>query len=103
MNSPSSALRTVLHPAVILRLLLGWGAYLALILAQPLLTGHLPAAALTALLTGIIVVILVCASGVVEQAEHLAQRLGDPYGTLVLTLSVVLIEVILISAVMLGP
>lgn len=103
MNSPSSALRTVLHPAVILRLLLGWGAYLALILAQPLLTGHLSAAALTALLTGIIVVILVCASGVVEQAEHLAQRLGDPYGTLVLTLSVVLIEVILISAVMLGP
>lgn len=103
MNSPSSALCTVLHPAVILRLLLGWGAYLALILAQPLLTGHLPAAALTALLTGIIVVILVCASGVVEQAEHLAQRLGDPYGTLVLTLSVVLIEVILISAVMLGP
>lgn len=103
MSSPSSALRSVLHPAVILRLLLGWGAYLALILAQPLLTGHLSAAALTALLTGIIVVILVCASGVVEQAEHLAQRLGDPYGTLVLTLSVVLIEVILISAVMLGP
>lgn len=103
MSSPSSALRSVLHPAVILRLLLGWGAYLALSLAQPLLTGHLPAAALTALLTGIIVVILVCASGVVEQAEHLAQRLGDPYGTLVLTLSVVLIEVILISAVMLGP
>ena len=51
MNSPSSALRTVLHPAVILRLLLGWGAYLALMLAQPLLTGNLPAAALTALLT----------------------------------------------------
>ncbi|KUG54852.1 MULTISPECIES: calcium:proton antiporter [Kocuria] len=103
MNSPSSALCTVLHPAVILRLLLGWGFYFALILAQPLLTGHLSAAALTALLTGIIVVILVCASGVVEQAEHLAHRLGDPYGTLVLTLSVVLIEVILISAVMLGP
>ena len=103
MSSPSSALRSVLHPAVILRLLLGWGSYLALSLAQPLLEGHLPAAALAALLAGIIVVILVCASGVVEQAEHLAQRLGDPYGTLVLTLSVVLIEVILISAVMLGP
>ncbi|WP_137801764.1 calcium:proton antiporter [Kocuria sp. 2SI] len=103
MNSPSSALCTVLRPAVILRLLLGWGSYLALILAQPLLTGHLPAAALAALLAGIIAVILVCASCVVEQAEHLAQRLGDPYGTLVLTLSVVLIEVILISAVMLGP
>lgn len=103
MSSPSSTLRSVLYPAVILRLLLGWGAYLALSLAQPLLEGHLPAAALAALLAGIIVVILVCASGVVEQAEHLAHRLGDPYGTLVLTLSIVLIEVILISAVLLGP
>ncbi|MCT1590164.1 calcium:proton antiporter [Kocuria palustris] len=103
MSSPSSTRRAVLRPDVILRLLLGWGAYLALMLAQPLLEGHLPAGALAALLAGIIAVILVCASGVVEQAEHLAQRLGDPYGTLVLTLSVVLIEVILISAVMLGP
>jgi Ca2+:H+ antiporter len=48
-------------------------------------------------------VIVICAFGVVEQAEHLAHRLGDPYGTLVLTLSIVVIEVILISAVMLGP
>ena len=38
-----------------------------------------------------------------KQAEALAHRLGDPYGSLVLTLSIVLIEVILISAVMLGP
>src|SRR5699024_6402745 len=44
-----------------------------------------------------------CAFGVVVQAEHLAERLGDPYGTLVLTLPIVVIEVILISAVMLGP
>src|SRR5690625_4870581 len=29
--------------------------------------------------------------------------MGDPYGSLVLTISIVLIEVILISAVMLGP
>ncbi|HIZ35435.1 MAG TPA: calcium:proton antiporter, partial [Candidatus Ruania gallistercoris] len=51
----------------------------------------------------IIAVILLCAFGVVGEAEHLARRLGDPYGSLVLTLSIVAIEVILISAVMLGP
>ncbi|GEC98692.1 calcium:proton antiporter [Kocuria varians] len=55
------------------------------------------------MLAAIVAVIIVCAFGVVTEAEHLAHRLGDPYGTLVLTLSIVLIEVILISAVMLGP
>ena len=100
---PSSALRTVLTPAVILRLLLGWGAFAALALSQPLLPDPLPMPALLAILAGIVAVIVVCAFGVVGQAEHLARRLGDPYGTLVLTLSIVLIEVVLISAVMLGP
>src|SRR5699024_10700748 len=54
-------------------------------------------------LAAIVAVIIVCSGGVVTQAEHLAHRLGDPYGYLVLTLSIVAIEVILISAVMLGP
>lgn len=40
--------------------------------------------------------------GVVHEAEELAGLLGEPLGTLVLTLSIVLIEVVLISAVMLG-
>lgn len=40
--------------------------------------------------------------GVVHEAEELASLLGEPVGTLVLTLSIVLIEVVLISAVMLG-
>ena len=100
---PSSVLRTVLTPAVILRLLLGWGAFAALAISQPLLPDPLPMPALLAILAGIVAVIVVCAFGVVGQAEHLARRLGDPYGTLVLTLSIVLIEVVLISAVMLGP
>ena len=39
--------------------------------------------------------------GVVRHADHLAIRLGEPYGTLILTLSVISIEVISISAVML--
>jgi Ca2+:H+ antiporter len=47
-------------------------------------------------------VIVWSAFGVVEEADLLAELLGEPYGTLVLTLSIVLIEVALISAVMLG-
>lgn len=42
------------------------------------------------------------AFGVVHEAEELAEMLGEPFGTLILTLSIVLIEVALISAVMLS-
>ncbi|MER6992210.1 calcium:proton antiporter [Saccharopolyspora hirsuta] len=83
--------------------MLGWGAFFGVIAAEPVLSAHLPGPALVGVLGGIVGVIVVCAFGVVAQAEHLAHRLGDPYGTLVLTLSIVLIEVVLISAVMLGP
>ncbi len=99
----ASTLRTVLTPAVAFRLLLGWGAFAVLLIAHPLLAAPLPPVALVVVLAIIVAVIVVCAFGVVDQAEHLAGRLGDPYGTLVLTLSIVMIEVILISAVMLGP
>lgn len=47
--------------------------------------------------------IIAASFGVVKEADQLAHKLGEPYGTLILTLSIVLIEVILISAVMLGP
>lgn len=42
------------------------------------------------------------AFGVVHEAEELAHMLGEPFGTLILTLSIVLIEVALISAVMIS-
>lgn len=87
----------------IVRVVLGWGAFAALLLLHPLLAPPVPGPVLIIALAAIIAVILVCAFGVVKQAEALAHRLGDPYGSLVLTLSIVLIEVILISAVMLGP
>lgn len=87
----------------IVRVALGWGAFAALLLLHPVLAPPVPGPVLVIALLGIIAVILVCAFGVVKQAEALAHRLGDPYGSLVLTLSIVLIEVILISAVMLGP
>ena len=48
------------------------------------------------------IIILWCAFGVVEQADHLADMLGDPLGSLVLTLSIVIIEVVLIAAVAIG-
>lgn len=63
----------------------------------------MPAALLISALVLTVAVILVCSFGVVHEAEHLAHRLGDPYGSLVLTLSIVLIEVVLIAAVMLAP
>jgi Ca2+:H+ antiporter len=47
------------------------------------------------------VVMLWCAFAVVRHADHLAHALGEPYGTLILTLSVITIEVALISAIML--
>ncbi len=45
--------------------------------------------------------IAVCIFGVVRHADHLAVLLGEPLGTLILTISVILIEVALIVAVML--
>ena len=47
-------------------------------------------------------VIIWSAFGVVHEAEELAELLGEPLGTLILTLSIVIIEVVLISAVMLS-
>jgi len=46
--------------------------------------------------------ILAGAFGVVRHAEAIAHRLGEPYGTLVLTLSVTVIEVSFIAAVMIA-
>ncbi|AZY51497.1 calcium:proton antiporter [Bordetella avium] len=47
--------------------------------------------------------IVAASFGVVHEADRLAQQLGEPYGTLILTLSIVSIEVILIASVLLGP
>ncbi|WP_299492822.1 calcium:proton antiporter [uncultured Shewanella sp.] len=52
-------------------------------------------------LLAVFFIMLWCAFNVVRHAESLAVILGEPYGTLILTLSVILIEVALISSVML--
>jgi Ca2+:H+ antiporter len=43
----------------------------------------------------------VCIFGVVRHADHLAELLGEPLGTMILTITVIMIEVALIVAVML--
>lgn len=63
-------------------------------LSRPLFAGGLFA--------WLLAVIVWAAFGVVHEAEEIAHRLGEPLGTLVLTLSIVIIEVALISAVMLS-
>jgi Ca2+:H+ antiporter len=48
------------------------------------------------------ITIIMASFGVVHEADQLAHQLGEPYGTLILTLSIVAIEVILIASVLLG-
>lgn len=76
----------------------------------PLLAGWLGFAAFAVLspssplwLIPVIAVILLAALGVLHHAEKLAHILGDPFGTLVLTLSIVGMEVTLLAAVLFGP
>lgn len=99
----SADLRRVATPAAIIRLVLPWIAVVAASLSTSLLAPPAPMTTLVVAFVLIVAVILLAASGVVHQAEELAHRLGEPYGTLILTLSVVIIEVVLIASVMLGP
>lgn len=96
-------LKTVLTAPVNFRLLVGWGAFFVVYFNRDKLTAYTSSWALLVTFVVNTLVITVCAFGVVTQADHLAKRLGEPYGTLILTLSIVSIEVILIAAVLLGP
>jgi Ca2+:H+ antiporter len=63
--------------------LLGQGASVALIVA------------------GVLVAVIICASmRVAFHAEVLAEKVGDPYGTMILTLSAVLVEVVILAILM---
>ena len=84
------------------RLVIAWGTLAAFILfGEAWLSDLASMVKSTALLLWLFVVILWCAFGVVEQADHLSELLGEPLGTLILTLSIVAVEVALIAAVML--
>ncbi|MGF3054304.1 calcium:proton antiporter [Microbacterium sp. YY-03] len=97
-----SVLRHTLTPAAISSLLLGWLGVIALAAFADTIEAASPLVTWLAL-AAVVAVILVAAFGVVAQAEALAHRLGDPYGSLILTISIVLVEVILIASVLLGP
>lgn len=88
---------------MILRLACAWATVAAFLLFGSGLLAQLGAPLISAVIfLWLLGVIIWAAFGVVHEAEILAERLGEPYGTLILTLSIVIIEVALISAVMLG-
>lgn len=88
---------------MILRLACAWATVAAFLLFGDSLLGQLGAPLISAVIfVWLLGVIIWAAFGVVHEAEILAGRLGEPFGTLILTLSIVIIEVALISAVMLG-
>ena len=89
--------------ATTVRLAAGWGTVALFLVAGPSVLAAADAGWSAALLfAALLTVIMWSAFGVVGEADHLAEMLGEPLGTLVLTLSIVLIEVALIGAVMLG-
>jgi Ca2+:H+ antiporter len=90
-------------PATILRLAVAWASVAAFLLFGGTILGQLGAPLPSLLVFAwLLAVIMWAAFGVVHEAEEIAHRLGEPYGTLILTLSIVIIEVALIAAVMLG-
>ncbi len=77
-------------------------ALLLAVVAWPLqaqLLGHGHA---VALLSGLVLVVaIICASmRVAQHAEQLAEKVGDPYGTMILTLSAVMVEVLVLAIMM---
>lgn len=79
--------------------------WLAIVLFHflPLGSSASPAALTLGFFAAVLSLIVVASLGVLNEATTLARRWGEPYGSLVLTLSVVIIEVVLIAVVMLGP
>ena len=99
-----TTLKEILNTKTIIRLLLIWVAVGVISIFKNNVLGS----GLTPLIGGLVFLLLLitivgASFGVVKEADALANKLGEPYGTLILTLSIVCIEVILITAVLLGP
>jgi len=71
------------------------------VFSDALLAGFAPNLKTIGLFLWLFATMVWCAFGVVRHADCLAERLGEPYGTLILTLAVIAIEVSMISAIML--
>lgn len=112
MNNPSSPLvesrlgqhEPLIPPSTWVRLAGAWGVVgFFMLFGGDLLGGILNPLTATWVFLLLFITILAASFGVVREADHLAEQLGEPYGTLILTLSIVSIEVILIASVFLGP
>ncbi len=82
-------------------LLLGYGTVLFLFLKGTAWVEGSMGLTKVGLFIWIFVTIMLASFSVVHHADILAEKLGEPYGTLILTLAVTGIEVMMISAVML--
>ena len=77
-------------------------ALIAAIAAYPLEHWMLHSGQITALLAGVVLIgfIVVASMRVAHHAEQLAEKVGDPYGTMILTLAAVLVEVVILAIMM---
>ncbi len=73
------------------------GLVATLVEARALASGLMGTVALTAFLVGVIVCISL---RVARHAERIARKVGDPYGTMILTLSAVVVEVLVLAIVL---
>ena len=97
-------MRALLTRSTVVILVVAWATTVWALAFGHDLVAHPPNAAVGVIVFIVILAaIMVAAFGVVRQAEHLAEQVGEPFGTLILTLTVVVIEVALIASVMLGP
>lgn len=81
---------------------IGMASSAAFLFCGPFLADHLSGTyGLALLFVWLFAASVGCCLAVVRHADHLAIRLGEPYGTLILTLAVTIIEVISISSLVL--
>lgn len=97
-------MKIIVTTKTIVRLLIIWIVVIGLMLFEnQLFKATLSSTTAVVLFMVLLTTILTASFGVVKEADELAHKLGEPFGTLILTLSIVAIEVVLIAAVMLGP
>lgn len=77
-------------------------ALLAAVAAYPLEHLLLNSGQGIALMAGLVLIgfIVIASMRVAHHAERLAEKVGDPYGTMILTLAAVLVEVVILAIMM---
>ncbi len=77
-------------------------AVIAACIAYPLEHWMLHSGQIVALISGLVLIAFIVAASmrVAHHAELLAEKVGDPYGTMILTLAAVLVEVVILAIMM---